>query len=465
MQDKILNNILENNLICNQDNIVLGVSGGPDSMALLYALLDIRRNIDFNIIVAHVNHGVRGDEALRDQAFVEQKANELGLKYYTRDVDMIAYGKNHKISAEEAGRKLRYEFFRDILRAHNGGKIALAHNMNDQAETLLMRIIRGTGIDGLKGMDFANDDIIRPLLNISRQEIEEYIEDNKIETVLDKTNLMPIYTRNKVRLELIPYLEDKFNPNLIKTLWRLSQTAKNDSDFLESYTVDRYLDSLIYGDNDRIVLSLNKFRQLDKSIQNRLVIYVIREIVKVFQGFSEEHISSVVSLFNLGLTGKTVELPKNLVARVDYEYLIIEKRFKNAIKSFVYELRIGYNQFDDFEFALDIKIMNIDDIEKKDKLPNIKYFDYDRIKGTLYIRNRRDGDRFIPLGMRGSKKLKDFFIDSKISRQERDKTPLILDEDNIIWVVDYRISELYKMTKNTRRVLSIEYISLPKEEK
>ena len=465
MQNKVLNNIIENNLISNQDNIVVGVSGGPDSMALLYALLYIKKEIDFNIIVAHVNHGVRGEEALRDQSFVEEKAYELGLEYYTKDVDMVAYGRKHKISAEEAGRILRYDFFRGILRSYNGGKIALAHNMNDQAETLLMRIIRGTGIDGLRGMDFANDDIIRPLLNISRQEIEEYIEVNKIETLLDKTNLMPIYTRNKVRLELIPYLEDNFNPKLIRTLWRLSQTAKNDSAFLESYTVDKYLDSLIYEDNDKIVLSLNKFKVLDKSIQNRLVIYGITKIVKVFQGFSEEHISSVVSLFNTGLTGKLIELPNDIVARVDYENLVIEKRLINGIKSFVYELRIGYNQFDDFEFALDIKILDIDDIEKKDKLSKIKYFDYDRINGTLYIRNRKDGDRFVPLGMKGSKKLKDFFIDSKISRDERDKIPLILDEENIIWVIDYRISELYKLTKNTKKVLSIEYISQSKEEK
>ncbi len=460
MENKVFRNIKENNLIDKYDNILVGVSGGPDSMALLHALIYVKKHIDFNIIVAHVNHGVRGDDACQDEVFVKTTAEELGLSYYSTKVDMVAHGKKHKISPEEAGRELRYGFFRSILKGYKGGKIAVAHNMNDQAETLLMRIIRGTGINGLNGMSFISGDIIRPILNISRSEIEGYIEENHIETVLDKTNLMPIYTRNKIRLELIPYIEDNFNPNFIDALWRLSQTSKLDSDFLGKFTEDQYYNILISQDKDRIVLSLNLFNDLDIAIQKRLVIHSIEKLLGVFQGFSEQHITRLVNLFSLGNTGKIMELPNNLVGKVDYERLIIEKLNDNTVKSFVYPLNIGYNQFSDLSLGFKIDIIDIEDIDKKNKLHNIRYFDYDKVKGNLYLRNRKDGDRFNPLGMQGSKKLKDFFIDSKVSRDKREKTPLIVDEEDILWVVDYRISELYKLTKETKNVLMVEYIKI-----
>ena len=386
------------------------------------------------------------------------------MPYYSTNVDMVAYGNEHKISSEEAGRELRYQFFRNILKSLNGGKIALAHNMNDQAETLLMRIIRGTGIDGLNGMSFISGDIIRPILNITRLEIEKYIKKNNIETVLDKTNLIPIYTRNKIRLELIPYIEDNFNPNLTSALWRLSQTSQDDSAFLQKYTEKMYSDILISADEDKIVLPLDEFNKLDIGIQKRIIILSIQKLVGIFKGFSEEHISNVLNLFKLGNTGKVVELPNDIIAKVDYRRLIIEKNKEYILKPFVYELRIGYNQFDDIGYGFIMKILDIKDIDENNKYPNIKYFDYDKMKGSLNLRNRKEGDRFNPLGMKGSKKLKDLFIDLKVSRDKRDLIPLIVDDENIIWVVGYRINELYKLTKNTKNVLMIECISLLKEE-
>lgn len=458
MENKVLNTIKEFNLIDNEDNVVVGVSGGPDSMVLLYLLLHAKKHMDFNILVAHVNHGVRGDEALEDEQFVRRKAKELNLPYFSTNVDMVAYGQKHKISHEEAGRELRYGFFRSILKQNNGGKIAVAHNMNDQAETLLMRIMRGTGIDGLNGMTYISGDIIRPVLNITRAEIEQYIEDKNIETVLDKTNLMPIYTRNKIRLELIPYIEDNFNPNITKSLWRLSQTSQNDTMFLQRYTEEKYLSLVKSEGKNRITLNGEGFRKLDLSIQQRIVILSITKIIGVFQGFSEHHISTITEIFNVGSTGKTIDLPNDLVAKVDYNKLIIERTPKKNSKHFVYELIIGYNHLSDLGYDLNIKVVDVEKIDINEKLHNIKYFDYDKIKGRLRVRNRQDGDRFTPYGMKGSKKLKDFFIDSKVSREQRDKVPLIVDDENIIWVVGYRINDLYKLSLKTKNILMIEYI-------
>lgn len=464
MEEKVLRTIKDNRLIQDKDNVVVGVSGGPDSMALLYLLLHAQKHIDFNILVAHVNHGVRGEEADADELFVKRKAQELGLPFFSTRVDMEAYGDRHKISHEEAGRKLRYGFFRNILKSYQGGKIAVAHNMNDQAETLLMRIMRGTGIDGLSGMKFKSGDIIRPILNITRQEIEAYIEDNKIETVLDRTNLIPIYTRNKVRLELIPYIEDNFNPNIIETLWRLSQTSQTDSEFLRKYTEERYSEIVKSEGTRQLVLDAAGFKDLALGIQQRIIIFALTRLLGQYKGFGEQHISAVAELFRTASTGKVLHLPNNIRARVTYDSLIVEVFEEEAKKPFVYDLTMGYNYPCGLNYSFYTRIVDIDEISLNDKLPNIKYFDYDRIKGKLSVRNRRAGDRFAPYGMEGSKKLKDFFIDLKVPREERDRIPLIVDEENIIWVVGYRISDLHKVTKKTKKVLMIEYRRLDGED-
>ncbi|HLR36336.1 MAG TPA: tRNA lysidine(34) synthetase TilS, partial [Tissierellales bacterium] len=212
MEGKVLETIRNYNLIDEGDQVVIGVSGGPDSMALLYILLDIKKVIPFNIYVAHVNHGVRGEAANKDEEFVRNICKDLNFPFYSIKVNMYEYAKDHNMTGEEAGRKLRYDFFKKVLKKHGRGKIAVAHNKNDQAETLIMRFMRGTGIDGLKGIPYKRGNIIRPLLEINRDEIEAYIGENKIDTRLDKTNLEPIYNRNKIRLELMPYIEENFNP-------------------------------------------------------------------------------------------------------------------------------------------------------------------------------------------------------------------------------------------------------------
>ncbi len=457
MEDIVFETILENKLINEYENVVVGVSGGPDSMALLYLLLKIREKFDFNIIVAHVNHGVRGVEASEDESFVKRKTEDLNLPYYSRTVDMIAYGREKGITAEEAGRELRYGFFREILSNLGGGKIAVAHNRNDQAETLLMRIFRGTGIDGLRGMEFKTGDIIRPILNISREDIEKYIEVNSIETVLDKTNLMPIYTRNKIRLELIPYIEKNFNPNIINTLWRLSQTSLMDSKFLDNYSQDKYKLLLKYKDINCIILDADLFKKLDKSIKYRVIRRSIEDIAGNIQGFGEQHIASIVNLFETGETGKETHLPNNIVAKIDYNDLKIYRDILEKTEDFICKLDLGVNDFPILGYRFNLEILSKEELKDISKKKEIKIFDFDKIKGNLYLRNRRNGDRFIPFGMLGSKKLKDYFIDEKISRSKRDKIPLIVDEENILWVVGYRTSEIYKVTKETKKILSIEY--------
>ena len=458
LKSKVLSIVKEYNLIKEKDNIVIGVSGGPDSMALLYVLLDLKEEIDFNIHIAHINHGVRGVDAKEDQVFVEMVAKKLNLPYYTKDVNMIEYGREKGISAEEAGRELRYGFFREILHSLGGGRIAVAHNMNDQAETLLMRFLRGTGVDGLKGMEFIIQDIIRPILGISRKEIESYIEINEIQTVLDKTNLMPIYTRNKIRLELIPYIEENFNPNIINTLWRTSTISSTDSNFLEKYSKERYNKIMKKEDGNSIILDGKKFLEEDKSIQQRIIRNAILKINKSLQGISESQIALVLNMFLAFDTGKECHLSSDVVARTSYGEFIIEKNITKKEKEYSHNINLqGRTNLQDLGYSFDIKVLPRDEIKIIEKSKSIKYFDFDMVKGKLKIRNRRNGDRIMPFGMKGTKKIKDYFIDEKIPKEERDKIPLIVDDENILWVVGYRTSEIYKVTADTKQVLEIKY--------
>ncbi len=453
----MLDAITEYKLIEENDHIVVGVSGGPDSMALLYCLLEARKTIPFSIHIAHVNHGVRGEEARSDQLFVERISKELGLPYYTINVNMIEYGKERGITAEEAGRELRYGFFRDILERHGRGKIAVAHNMNDQAETLLMRIMRGTGPDGLKGMDYKSDDIIRPILGIDRKEIEDYIRQKGIETVLDKTNLQPIYSRNKVRLELIPYIEENFNPNIVTTLWRMSRIFSLDLNFLEEHTKIKFKNMLKSHDKNSIILHGDKFLVEDRSIQQRIIRNAILELNKSLQGISEGQIAGAVNLVNNLETGKEFHLSNDIILRINYDEIIIEKSREREKIAYSYDIDVPGSIILENGYCLETKIFTKDNDFVMEKTKNIKYFDYDKVEGNIRIRNRRDGDRFIPFGMKGSKKLKDYFIDEKVPRDLRDRIPLVVDNENIMWVVGYRISELYKITQDTKRILSISY--------
>lgn len=453
MIDKILINVKEYKLINENDNIVLGVSGGPDSMALLYLLLELRKDINFNLVICHVNHGVRGEDALDDRIFVEEKAKDLNLPFHHIDVDMEAYAKEKKITAEEAGRELRYSFFRDVLKSYGGGRIAVAHNKNDQAETLLLRIMRGTGIDGLKGMDYLYKDIIRPLLNISREEIEDYIASNGIETVLDKTNLMPIYNRNKVRLELLPYMMDNFNPNIINALWRLSRTADQDITYLHKLTEEKYKLIVKKELESSIILDSVLFNKEDKCIRLRLLRKALESIEGNLQGIGEVHLESLDDLFKKAETGKRLQMPNNISARVSYDNLILEKD-PVVLRDYEHNIFQGDNLFEDLGIYVKVSIVAGNNMIGDKR---IRYFDLDSISGTLRLRNRRNGDRFKPYGLKGTKKIKDYFIDKKVDKDLRDRIPLIVDDKNILWVLGYATSEIHKVTDKTKNMLVIEY--------
>ena len=297
MKEKVLETIKKYNLIENGDKIVIGVSGGPDSITLLNVLLEIKNEnvIDFDMVVCHINHMIR-EEAAQDEEYVLEFCKKYNIEYFVKRIDIEDKAKKDKIGTEEAGRIARYEFFNEIIKKTSSNKIATAHTANDNAETVLMNIIRGSGTSGLKGIEAKRDNLIRPLIKCTREEIERYCEVNNLNPRIDKTNFENIYTRNKVRNMLIPYIRENFNPNIIESLNRLSDLSKQENEYLEKETAKIYKKILIEEKNGEIILDLNQFNLQETVIKNRLVLYTINILFGTRSGIEKKHIEDIIKL-------------------------------------------------------------------------------------------------------------------------------------------------------------------------
>ena len=316
MRDKVLNTINKYNLINDGDRVILGVSGGPDSIAMLNILNDIKNDknlhMNFYIIVAHVNHMIR-EEAIDDQRFVENFCKKIGVSFYAKSIDVQKIANNKKIGTEEAGRNARYEFFDEILEKENANKIAIAHNKNDKIETIIMNMLRGSGIAGLKGIEpIKNNKYIRPLIECERFEIEEYCAKNGIEPRIDRTNFENVYTRNKVRNIVIPFIKQEFNPNIIQTMDRLSDLVKEEDEYLEKLVETKYNDYVEKEDKVQIIMNLKDFNTEEKVIKSRLLLYTISRLLGTTKGIEKIHIEDIIKLCEKNIGNKYLTPNKNI---------------------------------------------------------------------------------------------------------------------------------------------------------
>lgn len=458
---KVEENIKKYDMIKKGQTIIVGVSGGFDSITLLDILYKIKDKYGFKLIVAHVNHGVRGVEADSDEIFVKQRAKKYGLEFISTRIDMNEYAKKNKISKEEAGRKLRYKFFNSIEKDKEF-KIAVAHNKNDQAETLLMRLIRGTGLDGLTGINYKSQNIIRPLLNIERKEIEKYCKQKKLNPRIDKTNLMPIYERNKVRLKLIPYIEENFSENIVETLYRLSEIAKNDVKILEEFTDSKLKKLMLEFKQNKLILDIKEFNKLDMGVKSRVLRKAINNVNGNLAGIEENKIINAINFIREEKTGKSIDINKNIKIRINYNKLNVEKCEKDNKVRYNYKIAINQEiEISEINVKIKLSVKSIQEVGKeRKKSQSQQYFDYDKIEEDIYIRNRIDGDKVKFLGIDGYKKLKNYFIDEKIERKKRDNIPLLLFGNKIAWIIGYRRANIALLNKNTKNVLIVEIENL-----
>ena len=317
LENKVLKTIEKYNMINNGEKIVVAVSGGPDSICLLNILNNIKGKLNIKIVVAHVNHSLR-EEADEETEYVKNFCEKLNIECYIKKVDIIEISKKNKVGTEEAGRKERYDFFDEVFSKTKSDRIATAHNLNDNAETVLMNIIRGSGLSGIKGIEEVRDyKYIRPLIEISRKEIEEYCKENKLDPKYDKSNKENIYTRNKIRNILIPLLEKEFNPNIVKSISKLSELAKLDNEYFNNIIKSEYNRIKLEENNNEIILNLKEFNKLNNVIKSRLIIYTITRIFGSSQGIEKIHIDDIIKLCGNNIGNK---------------YLIPNKKIKIYVK-------------------------------------------------------------------------------------------------------------------------------------
>lgn len=457
MLDKVRKTIEEHNLIKPGDRIIVAVSGGPDSVCLLHALCQLRDEYNLELYGAHLNHNFRGIDAQIDAQYASNLCEKLNVLCFIKSIDVPKYAKDNSLSPEEAGRVLRYEFFEEVAERTGATKIAVAHNENDQAETVLMRLLRGTGIQGLTAIHINRGKIIRPLLNVDRSSIEEYCDTYNLSPRIDKTNLESIYKRNKIRLELIPYLEENYNPNIIENLVKTAEILKDDFDFIEEKSREVYEELVSRQIENGLTILLKDIKELHSAIKSRVIRLAAEELIGRQEVLEYKHVQNILELIDRGVTGKKITLPFGLIAKISYGNLCFTTREEES-RVFHYELPLDNTVYiEELEGNFTARVFDREDIKEISRDKYCKCFDYDELKNVLNVRNRREGDRFYPLGLTGSKKLKDFFIDYKIDRNERDRIPLVCDGDEIIWIVGLRISEKYKITDKTTRILEIIY--------
>ena len=313
MIEKVIETIKKYNLIEDGDKIILAVSGGPDSISMLDILYKIQQNekINFKIVVAHVNHMIR-EEAMEDAIYVKNFCKKRNIEFYLKSIDVKKIANNNKIGTEEAGRKERYKFFDELAKKINANKIAIAHNKNDNVETVFMHILRGTGINGLKGIEPKRGMYIRPLIECERKEIEEYCEENNLEPRIDKTNFENIYTRNKIRNVVIPYVQKEFNQNIVQTIDRLSKLVIEEEEYMDKQVKKVFNDLLLFEDEKEIQIDLKKFNNLEKVIKSRLIIYTITRIFGSSERIEKIHIEDIIKLCSNNIGNKFLTPNKNI---------------------------------------------------------------------------------------------------------------------------------------------------------
>lgn len=447
-EQKVIRFIYENKLINSKDKVLIALSGGPDSVFLLHFFNKFRKKYKIEIGAVHINHLLRGKNSDRDELFCKTICEELLIPFYKLKKNVSSFSKMNKISIEIAGRKIRYEYFNKISKLYNYNKIATAHNADDNTETVLLNLIKGAGLKGIAGIPVNRNNIIRPILCLTKKEILEYLDANRFEFRIDESNLTNEYERNFIRNEVIPLLTNNINSSISKTILNTS---------LNLQSLDSKLFNLTDKIRSEIVVAKNKMVTFPESIFNDkdefLISYTLKEIIDVCFSVKTES-KDFKKLFNLvkKQSGKSEELTGNLIALKERDKIFIRK-FLPSNKSSILKIKvgesinIGKNTFSVLECSKDlIKIK---------KAKNEEFISADKVSGTFTIRTWKNGDRFFPIGMQGSKKISDYLNDIKTNSFEKKEQLVLVNNERIVWVIGKRLDERFKITSNTKKVVKL----------
>ncbi len=440
-------------LIEERNKIIAAVSGGADSIVLLDLLAKEQEAFGLSIVVAHFNHQLRGVESEGDEQFVAQRARHYGFEFYVERANTAEYSRVTKTGIQDAARKLRYEFFDKLLISSGFDKIATAHHADDNAETILLNLFRGAGVQGLSGIPVYREDkkIVRPLLFAQREEIDLYVNAEQLTFRTDSSNAKDHYTRNFIRHNILPPVKKEVNPNLVMTLSRSAELFRELEAFL-TYTARQSYELLIARKTDEeLHLSISKLRSNPVLLQQYVIMLAADQLAH--RKLDYDQVNAILDLTE-GLTGSWVAISKEYVVFRDRENLVMRKT--EPITDFKITVQPNHRyDFEKFRFASEVVESNTVQFEAN----GTEFVDADAVTGNeLVLRSWGDGDSFVPLGMKTKKKISDFFVDAKIPIYEKHQIPILETKDGqVVWVCGQRIDDRFKITSATKRVMKLEF--------
>lgn len=458
MWEKVEKFIKEQQMFSAEDVVIAGVSGGADSMCLLCVLEKISREIGFRIVVVHVNHGLRGEISDAEERYVKQICEEKGIPFEAYHVDIREIAVKEKVSEEEAGRNARRSAFEQTAEKYNGTRIALAHHKNDNAETFFLNLARGSRLRGLGGMKPVNGKYVRPLLMVSREEIETYLAEEGVTFCTDESNAVDIYTRNRIRNHVIPYLCERVNSQAVEHINDTMIFLREMQEYFDRQ-VGMLWKNVVEEKEDGSVFIDQKLREEEPLIRKMLLRKAMVEVSGKERDLEERHVEALERLWGKQ-TGRCIDLPYQLRAKRIYQgiRLCLEENIeRNQTEEVILPLQEGKESgilYGKYQISWRIFEKNEEEIEVPKKTFT-KWFDYDIIKKSVGVRPRRPGDRIVIDEKGNTQKLKSYFINEKVVSDQRDRIPIIAEGQQVLWIVGYRQSKAYQVSKRTTTILEI----------
>lgn len=437
------------------DLLLVAVSGGCDSVFLLRSLCLLKEELNVELKVAHLDHMLRKEDAKRDAEWVKHLSDECSVDCVVESVDVEAFAEKKNLSIEEAARMCRYDFLERARCGLDADKIVLGHTADDQAETLLLRLFRGSGNTGLASMTMKRGHLVRPLLNLRRNEIRNYLDKNGLPYIDDPSNFDLRFTRNILRHKVIPLIESRINPAVVSVLARTASILSEEDAYLET-TAQKDLSRAGKLEGPYLKLDLIAIQRMEVARRRRLLRAAIGTIKGDLRNIGSVHIDKILQFVDSGSAGRKINI-HSLEAYRDYDSIILGRSLPMA--ALQYERRInvpGITSVEEARLSLLSSVSSAAHMKVDYSEPNKAYFDLDHLLLPLYVRNRRPGDRLVPFAQKKPKKLKELFIDDKLPRRKRDSIPIIADREGILWIPGGRRSDRAAVTSNTERVLCIE---------
>ena len=463
LEQRVLHFIQKEHLVSTPSCLLVAVSGGPDSVCLLHTLVELREGLGITLHIAHLNHKLRGAESEADAQYVSRLAHRLGIPATIEEQDVKAYQKHKRISLEEAAREVRYTFLAQVAQSVGAEETAVGHTVDDHIETILMHLVRGTGIKGLQGLQPHSQwqlagkslTVIRPLLQISREETAHYCHQHQLKPRIDTSNLSLSPLRNRIRHQLLPLLRS-YNPQVTEALLRTARIAGDDLGFIDEQCL-RLWAEIAQKQGNTVILDKQRLLESPPVLKRYLLRMSIEKLLGNIRDIELRHIEEIVSALTKP-AGKRLSLPGGLIFSIEYDrYLLTQDR--EALSPFSplegeFPLKLpGETLLPGWR--IEANIISREQMTEKDDFT--AYLDLDKTSDKLTVRSRKRGDRFQPLGMSQPKKLGEFMIDAKIPQAWRGRIPIVCSPQHILWVVGWRIDDRVKVTENTKQVLCLKF--------